>query len=173
MRKRVVYLLMFVAAAGLVLLPAAPANVSCAWAQNNKGALPPAPTAVRSDYLTTELFSFGIDKEGEAWVARYTLSVVPTKPLTKELFFDVRFENPLDKESPLVVRQSLKPADERAMVVSPSVTGLKCGLYKAEVVIYDSDGREKSIGTHVQMIRSAYDLSKIKKPKDLEALSKC
>ena len=128
---------------------------------------------MRSEYLETELFSFGIDKEAEGYVARYTLSVVPAKPLKQELFLEVRFENPLDKDAPLITRQSLKPGAERALIVSDAVTGLKCGLYKAEVLIYDSEAREKSIGSHVQMIRSAYDLSKIKKPKDLEALSKC
>jgi hypothetical protein len=161
------------AAALLLLAPAAPDDSFCAWAQYNNKNLPPAPKPEKSDLLSSELFSFSIEKEGEAFVARYTLSVVPNRPLQKELFLQVKFENPADKDAPLVVQQTLKPSDERAMLISPAISSLKCGLYRVEVSIFDSEKRENSVGTHQQMFRSTYDLSKIKKPKDLESLSKC
>lgn len=159
-------------AALVLLLVMAPA----AGAQGNNGSkdgLPPRPPAVTSQWLSTEIAGFGVEKEGEAFVARYSISLVPAAKLSVDLFLEVKFENPANKEEPFVVTQLMKKDDERAMLGSPAITSMKCGLYRAEVNIYDSDKKEKLLGVHTQMVRSTYDLSKVKKQKDLESPSKC
>lgn len=159
------------AAAALLCL----ATASAVAQGNNpsKDGLPPRPPSVTSQWLSTEIAGFGVEKEGEAFVARYSISVVPVAKLPADVFLEVKFENPANKDEPFVVTQVMKKDDERAMLGSPAITTMKCGLYRAEVSIYDSEKKEKLLGVHTQMVRSTYDLSKVKKPKDLESPSKC
>ena len=159
------------AALGLLLALASAAGAQ--GSNSSKDGLPPRPPSVTSQWLSTEIAGFGVEKEGEAFVARYSISLVPVAKLAADVFLEIKFENPANKAEPFVVTQLMKKDDERAMLGSPAITSMKCGLYRAEVNIYDSDKKEKLLGVHTQMVRSTYDLSKVKKQKDLESPSKC
>jgi len=123
--------------------------------------LPPLPPSMTSEYLVTKGSGIVLSNASGALVWSYSLFLQPTSKLSRRAHLVVAFQNPADRNQPIVVTTEIAPGGSPVLVASPPVSGLVCGLYHAVVHVYEDQTRRTRLGIHIQMIRSTLNMSKV------------
>lgn len=114
------------------------------------------PRPTRSDYFITKGGGFGLQLNEERVITNctYFLILVPRQKLPTPFYFRVRFENPTNREQPVVVNCDF-PADSTNIVIrSPNMRGFQSGhSYLVDVSIYNAPDRSQSIDIHEQFVQ--------------------
>lgn len=137
----------------------------CASSLQESGFLTPPP--VRSKYFVTSNGGFLMDPSAPDLNFRYFLTLDVLKTFGKEAYLEVTFENPENKELPIIVTKKITPEQKTIEIESPKVHGLRSPEgYVSLVRIYDGEAKTVLLGEHRQVIQSVFDektLLKIKK----------
>lgn len=116
------------------------------------------PTASTSEYFTTEMVAFNLNRAEKK--VQYKLELLVRRELGSGIFLETYFENPIDKNSPLIVFTNVAPDDKRIDIKSPDVHGLRAEHnYEIIVKIYRDESKNELLGEHRQFCRSLMDSS--------------
>lgn len=136
--------------AALVVLPVSLCLFLAACALPGRPARPPASTP----YLATKFCGFVFD--GRRSEARFSLdlTVGPQAPAGSEL--EVTFENPLERDRPLVVTRALQPGERELRVLSPPVKGITQREYAMVARLYRSADRKAPLASLSERCRAPF-----------------
>lgn len=111
------------------------------------------PNAATSEYFITEGAGFDLDTRDNS--VRYSLNLTIRKKLDNGVFLEVYFENPADKNSPIVLTKNIYPDAKEIAITSPKIYGLKSyHNYEVIVNIYTDASKKELLGRHRQLVQS-------------------
>ena len=147
--------------------PAAQSGPAPAGRSLPASALGPRPPNESSEYLET--LGAGIMIDSRDRVARFVITLKPTRRLALWAYLEAHFENPARASDPIVVGETWDARDDKVLIGTPLLKELKCWNYKVVVYVYQDQTKATLLGTHRQRIQSAVNLQKADFDKDLQA----
>ena len=120
------------------------------------------PNAVTSEYFVTDNAGFLFDKQAKS--VKYILGLKVLKEFNKGAFLEISFENPMDKNVPIVLTSDLLHNEKEVDIKSPNIKGLQGGHnYEIVVYIYTDASKKELLGRHRQLVQSLFDTKVIEK----------
>jgi hypothetical protein len=116
------------------------------------------PPLVRSELLSTLSVNFSFEIQSGILINYYSLVLGVNQSFVNGAYLEVKFEDPSNRDNPIVVHQYVAPRDIRIVVQSPPIQGLRSYTnYEIVVGIYADQAKTKKIGEHVQLVQSLLD----------------
>lgn len=107
------------------------------------GAKMPDPAV--SKYVTTKGAGFNIS-EGRLF---YTVNYKLNQTFTEKIFITIEFENPSDRNNPLIVNMEIAAGEKSISLKSPEVTAIKNNTtYKIVLKLYNDAAHTDLFATH-------------------------
>ena len=121
------------------------------------------PQPAKSEYFETSSGGFGISTRTTPPEFRYTLGLKVLQPFSKTVYLTVYFENPTNKNNPIIVHEELAAKKNDFYIESPSIQGLKRAQgYVIDVFVFSDPNRTQLITKHRQVVRSIIDHKRFK-----------
>ncbi len=111
----------------------------------------PAPGTA---YVATRFCGFLFD--GRTSEARFTLDLTVERPLPAGSMIEVVFENPLDRDKPLVVTRELNGDERELRILSTPVKGITQREYAMVARVYASRDKTTVLATHNESCRAPF-----------------
>lgn len=111
----------------------------------------PAPG---TPYLATKLCGFVFD--GRTGEARFSIDFTVRRPLPAGGLLEVAFENPLDRDRPVLVTRELEGGERELRVLSTPVKGITQREYAMVARVYASRDRSTPLATHTESCRAPF-----------------
>lgn len=121
---------------------------ACALPGRSTG--PPAA----APYLATKFCGFVFD--GRRSEARFSLDLTVGRQAPAGSALEVTFENPLERDRPLVVTRALQPGERELRVLSPPVKGITQREYAMVARLYRSADRKELLASHSETCRAPF-----------------
>lgn len=129
------------------------------------------PDGAVSEYLETGAAGVSLMGDANPLQAMFTLGLIFRKELDADAYLLVSFDDPRDPaREPIVLKRIVTPEEQKkeVLLMSEPFADLKCRTYRAQVLIFErKDGKLKALGSHVQLIQSTVDFSRMKTMDDL------
>jgi hypothetical protein len=114
----------------------------------------PRAPAPGSPYLATKFCGFVFD--GRTKEARFTIDLVVQRPLPGGALVEATFENPLERDQPIVVTREVKGNERELRIVSTPVKGITQREYAMAVRIYPTRDKTTLLATHTESCRAPF-----------------
>ncbi|MGI0035505.1 MAG: DUF4124 domain-containing protein [Nitrososphaera sp.] len=128
-------------------------------------ALGPLPSNESSEYVET--FGTSILFDTQTPVGQFGITLKAKQRLPFGAYLEAHFEDPANPNNQIVVGKVRQGAEEKVVILSPKLKGIKCWNYEVAVNVYRGSSKSKLLGTHHQRIQSRVNSDKIKTAKDL------
>ena len=123
-----------------------------------------------SEYFETK--STGVAYDFDDKSSQYSLTLKVLKNIPRSAYLVINFDNPLDKNNPVVIEKRWQSGKEENSYLSPKIKGMDCGYYWAIVSLYRDRSKDGLLGRHHQLIQSRASMVYATKPEDI-LRSKC
>jgi hypothetical protein len=129
---------------------------------------PRPPSDAVSTYFVTSFAGFAAREPTgqERWTAGHVLILEPAPTLPASAFLEAHFESPNDPDLALIGQRQQSTSSRLTFTTEP-MAGIKCRNYYAEVHVYSDASKTTELGKHVQWIRSAFDIDRVRSQADL------
>jgi len=111
----------------------------------------PAPG---SPYLATKFCGFVFD--GRTKEARFSIDLIVQRPLPAGALVEATFENPLERNEPIVISREVKGNERELRLVSTPVKGITQREYAMVVRLYPSRDKATLLATHTESCRAPF-----------------
>jgi hypothetical protein len=111
-----------------------------------------AAPAASTPYLATKFCGFVFD--GRTSEARFSLDLIVRRPLPAGAIVEVAFENPLERNQPVVVARELKGGERELRIVSTPVKGITQREYGMVARVYAAKDKTALLATHSESCRA-------------------
>lgn len=112
------------------------------------------PNPAKSQYMKTKMGGFAVTETQ----AQYIVYVELTKAFDHPVHMKTEFENPLDKNHPLVEEADIKAGEQLLSLASGAVRGLRVDhSYSVKISLYQFSDRKNPIDVLKQNIKSYID----------------
>ena len=117
-----------------------------------------SPPLVDSEYFSTQEAKFNINFYKGTVQSRYMIALSVRRPLLNGGYLEAQFENPQDKNQPIIITRSIEPKQSLVVLESPIIYGRSSyANYEVVVYLYTNALKTKLLGEHRQLIRSLMD----------------
>ncbi|MGE5523868.1 MAG: hypothetical protein ACM3SS_09130 [Rhodospirillaceae bacterium] len=110
------------------------------------------PPATEAPYLATKFC--GVVFDGRTKEARFSIDLTVRRRLPAGAAVEVSFENPLERDKPLVVTREVKGDERELRILSAPVKGITPREYAMAVRIYAARDRATLLGAHTEVCRA-------------------
>ncbi|HWI12956.1 MAG TPA: hypothetical protein VNT02_01835 [Burkholderiales bacterium] len=107
-----------------------------------------------TSYVATKFCGFVFD--GRTSEARFTIDLSIERWLPAGTAVEASFENPLDRDQPIVVMRELKGDERELRIVSTPVKGITQREYSMVVRVYSSRDRAQLLATRTESCRAPF-----------------
>jgi hypothetical protein len=107
-----------------------------------------------SPYVATKFCGFVFD--GRTSEARFSIDLIVVRPLPAGAVVEATFENPLERNEPIVVARGVKGSERELRIVSTSVKGITQREYAMVARLYRSADRRELLASHSESCRAPF-----------------
>ncbi|MCM8791586.1 MAG: hypothetical protein NC826_00300 [Candidatus Omnitrophica bacterium] len=116
----------------------------------------PPPKATQTEYFKTKGVGFYVDLKNKK--VYYSFVAEINKSFSKEVFAEIIFENPANKNAPFIINITILPTDTEIRPPLVSVSNLKKNRdYEIVILVYADSKKTTLITKHIQKIRSSFE----------------
>lgn len=99
----------------------------------------------------------GVHIDGKSREARLRIELTVTKPLPRNGFVEVEFENPLDRTIPITSSRTVTGQERTLQLLSPALQRVRARGYETVTRVYASDQKKQVLGVHTHVCQSLVD----------------
>jgi hypothetical protein len=114
----------------------------------------PRAPAPGSPYLATKFCGFVFD--GRTKEARFSIDLIVERRLPAGAIVEATFENPLERNQPIVVTREVKGNERELRIVSTPVKGITQREYAMAVRVYPTRDKTTLLATHTESCRAPF-----------------
>jgi len=107
-----------------------------------------------TSYVATRFCGFVFD--GRTSEARFSIDLLIERRLPAGTAVEASFENPLDRDQPIVVMRELKGDERELRILSTPVKGITQREYSMVVRVYSSRDKAKLLATRTESCRAPF-----------------